>query len=265
MTKIEDPGLRLSSQYGIYMPLLSMEYSLSSLQSSSLQGYAYVGAICPQSRQSIMDKSEDYRMITVAAHELGRRDQNLKKPKSSLSEDTIILLSEKHKQNNIDNTEFKAETSIKDRIAAFSGTAGSSSSCTDSVPKTKVNVSNDRPKTIAKPKTVFTKSLPEDTKMDNKFNETPLRPPGRNGVETIKFKAAEKSLSHLTQKGDTDFVTKSGKFQSRPPFEKPVGACKSADGSSGKTSIDCNEPAKVLQYKPIVYGKQKSNTKNVNA
>ncbi|XP_071148488.1 A disintegrin and metalloproteinase with thrombospondin motifs 6-like isoform X5 [Mytilus edulis] len=51
--------------------MLLTRYSLSSGQSSSLEGYAYVGAICSPSSQSIMEESEDYSMITVAAHELG--------------------------------------------------------------------------------------------------------------------------------------------------------------------------------------------------
>ncbi|XP_071148485.1 uncharacterized protein [Mytilus edulis] len=193
-----------------------------------------------------------------------QRNHNLKKPKSSLSEDSI-LLSPKHKQSNIDKTEQKTDTSIKDRIAALSGNTGGSSKPADSVPKTKVNVNNDRPKPNAKPKTNFTKSEPEGTKMDTKFNKTPLRPPGRSGVEATKFKGANKSPSSLTQEGETDFVTKSGKFQPRQPFKTTVGANKEPDGNSGKTSTDSNEPSLVPNYKPMEYRKPKSNTKNVNA
>lgn len=230
--------------------------------SRTVNGNIRTSELRPPSKFSAKKDSEQSCLHNRNPINKQQRDQNLKKPKSSLSEDSI-LLSPKHKQNNIDKTEVKPETSIKDRIAALSGNAENSRA--DCVPKSKVNVSNGRPKTNAKPKTVFTKSEPEDTKMDNKFNKTPLRPPGRSGVETTKSKGAEKSPSHLTKKGDTDFVTKSGKFQSRPPFGKTGGAYESSNGSSGKTSIDCNEPSQVPQYKPIVYGKQKSNTQNVNA
>ncbi|XP_052079211.1 uncharacterized protein LOC127717564 isoform X2 [Mytilus californianus] len=224
--------------------------------SRTVNGNVKTSELRPPSKFSAKNNSEQSCLQNRNPINKQKRDQNLKKPKTSLSEDSI-LLSPKHKQNNIDKTELKSEISIKDRIAALSGNAESSNARADCVPKIKVNLSNDRPKTNAKPKTVFTKSEPEDTKIDNKFNKTPLRPPGRSGVE--------KSPSHLTQKGDTDFVTKSGKFQSRPPFGKTGGAYESSDGSSGKTSVDCNEPSQVPQYKPIVYGKQKSNTKNVNA
>ncbi|CAC5368031.1 unnamed protein product [Mytilus coruscus] len=230
--------------------------------SRTVNGNIRTSELRPPSKFSAKKDSEQSCLHNRNPINKQQRDQNLKKPKSSLSEDSI-LLSPKHKQNNTDKTEVKPETSIKDRIAALSGNAESSRA--DCVPKSKVNVSNGRPKTNAKPKTVFTKSEPEDTKMDNKFNKTPLRPPGRSGVETTKSKGAEKSPSHLTKKGDTDFVTKSGIFQSRPPFGKTGGAYESSNGSSGKTSIDCNEPSQVPQYKPIVYGKQKSNTQNVNA
>ena len=51
--------------------MLLTRYNLASSKSSSLEGYAFVGAVCSADSQSIMEESDDYVMVTVAAHELG--------------------------------------------------------------------------------------------------------------------------------------------------------------------------------------------------